>query len=641
VLLVCIVFSSFAQSERDRSNRPTFNKVRVGEESIDSTIVKIYNKKLEWIGDSTIRIIDTMHYRTHKLNYLERDHKLYAHMGLPGHANFNQIFTFNQGPQYNYGLSAFDAYISKPHTTNFYSSPVAFSMLNYVQAPDNGKILEGVLSTNVGNRLTFGFDFNFIYYPTSSNTYSRLDNFSSVHSLTNAMFDYKTRDKRYHVTFIHNGHKIENKENGGISDFDTFLSQQASNYSDYSTKLTNANNEIRDAGYYIDHSWELTPLKIIYDSIDSTKYTEHRKKFNLGRVGHTFNYHRNIFMYSEDNFSHDNYENIFIDSVNTYDSIRSSKVSNTIYWANSDIHKSKKSLAYYYGLTMENAWLHYADTNISFSQINLKAKMSKYLFGGIVIGGQLDYTQGGYNNFDTRIKGVIIKHIERDSLQNNRLEGGITYSLVEAPYFYHYYSSNNFKWHTDLDKQKVFAINGAFKSKRFNAGIHYYQIADLVYLSEELTPKQSGAMSVITSYAHTNLDLWKFNFDLYGAYQLISNKDIIALPDMLGTATLTYHDYFYKGALDFIIGAEARYNSAYKANAYMPALRSFYQQSGTSVGDYIWLDAFISMKVQKAILVLKLSHLNQGMMGYNYTHIPGYPTQPMEFTFSVKWRFFR
>ncbi len=642
IIFLFLILGAFVQAQKKDhvGFRPTFNKTktRVG---VDSTIVRYYFDTYTCIGDSSKFVLDTAHVYNHNYDPLTRNRMFFANQGHNGHAHYNQLFSFDPSTAYNFGMTSFDEYIYTPREVRYMQALQPFSMLTYYQAPSRGKILKGNLAQRVYEGLNLGLEFDFTYFPSSENTFERLAHFFTNNMSGYVYADYVSKEKRYKANVHYSASRLKIQENGGISDFQGFLNNPLlPSYLSYITNLSDAKNELRDAKFHLNHSWELSPYSKVYDTVDSTKYTLNKRKLNLGKLGHSFEYHRNIFQYSEDAFNHILYDNIYLDSVNTFDSIRSSRLLNTVYWANSDIHAGLGSLGFYYGLSMENVKVKYEDTTTAFTQFLLHAKMSKHLFRGWVLGGELDYTQGGYNNLDTKITGSIIKHFNRDSLDKKRFEGNLSFSLVEAPFMYHLYSSNYFRWNNNFNKQKSLAVHAKYHSKLLYAGFNFYQLSDFVYLNENVTPVQSGAFAVISTELGTRFDFWKLFFDIYGAYQMVSDKSVVAIPDILAMSSFYYKDDFFKGAMNFIGGIEVRYNSAYKGNAYMPALRAFYSQDTYLVGNYVWFDAFINAKIQKAILTLKISHINEGLMGNHFVHVPGYPTRPMEITFGVNWRFY-
>jgi hypothetical protein len=82
------------------------------------------------------------------------------------------------------------------------------------------------------------------------------------------------------------------------------------------------------------------------------------------------------------------------------------------------------------------------------------------------------------------------------------------------------------------------------------------------------------------------------------------------------------------------------YNTPYYGDAWMPATQQFYLQNNTKTGNYLYADVALNFKIKRARLFLKLSHFDNGLMGYDYFTVPHYPMQNRAFKFGVSWLFF-
>ncbi len=71
----------------------------------------------------------------------------------------------------------------------------------------------------------------------------------------------------------------------------------------------------------------------------------------------------------------------------------------------------------------------------------------------------------------------------------------------------------------------------------------------------------------------------------------------------------------------------------------MPALRTYYLQHNQEVGNYIYMNVFINIKIQRARFFVEYSHFNASFMGRTYFTVPNYPMQDAGFHFGISWRF--
>jgi hypothetical protein len=65
----------------------------------------------------------------------------------------------------------------------------------------------------------------------------------------------------------------------------------------------------------------------------------------------------------------------------------------------------------------------------------------------------------------------------------------------------------------------------------------------------------------------------------------------------------------------------------------------YYLQHNQEVGNYLYMDVFVNIKIQRARLFAEYSHFNASLMGRHYYMVPSYPMQDAGFRFGVSWRF--
>ena len=89
------------------------------------------------------------------------------------------------------------------------------------------------------------------------------------------------------------------------------------------------------------------------------------------------------------------------------------------------------------------------------------------------------------------------------------------------------------------------------------------------------------------------------------------------------------------------IGVDGRFNTKYYAPSYNPALAAFYNQRDWELGNYPYLDAFITAKWKRMRIFLKYQHANFGLFGNSeYFTVAGYPQNPGMFKMGLSWSFY-
>jgi hypothetical protein len=233
----------------------------------------------------------------------------------------------------------------------------------------------------------------------------------------------------------------------------------------------------------------------------------------------------------------------------------------------------------------------------------------------------------------SQILGKIKKNIGTITLTGD-------YALQKPGWFYEHYLGNNFKWDTAWEKQGLISAGINYSLKFLEAGFTVNRISNYVYLDSSATPQQfKGGFGHLFAYLNTNLDLWRFNITAKLIYQTIQGTNVLRVPAFMGSLALYYSQPLFHGAAILQPGLSFFYNTPYYANSYMPATHSFYIQDRKEIGNYIYMDVFINLKIQRARFFVMYSHFNASFMDKSYYTVPGYPMPDAAFKFGISWRF--
>ena len=130
---------------------------------------------------------------------------------------------------------------------------------------------------------------------------------------------------------------------------------------------------------------------------------------------------------------------------------------------------------------------------------------------------------------------------------------------------------------------------------------------------------------------------WHLKLHLLGQRWLADNVPV-ALPDWAARASTYYQFYLFEKALNLRAGLDGRWHSGFFANAYRPFVAEFAPQRSIEVGNYPFIDLWISGQVKDFRFFVKFEHFNQGIFGQNYYTIPRYPIFPRSLRFGITWR---
>jgi hypothetical protein len=207
-------------------------------------------------------------------------------------------------------------------------------------------------------------------------------------------------------------------------------------------------------------------------------------------------------------------------------------------------------------------------------------------------------------------------------------------------------SGNHDQWFNNLSSQqeqviKVKASNNVLKMSG-ELGMSF--ISNLIYFDEYALPSQTGTSTFVMS-----ADIAKY----FVVGPLRSNNNIlfqytpaeeIPLPLVVAsTSTYMHHDIHFKntgGLLELEYGLDIRYSTAYQGYAYRPSTGAFYLQNEIRLGNYPYLDVFLTLRVKRTRFFIRYEHVNSDLTGGNYFPVVNYPVKKRFLKYGVYWHFY-
>jgi hypothetical protein len=219
--------------------------------------------------------------------------------------------------------------------------------------------------------------------------------------------------------------------------------------------------------------------------------------------------------------------------------------------------------------------------------------------------------------------------------------------LRTPDFLYSHYASNNFIWTKNFNKTSLnhLSTNLTVSSKKFEVQGDYYLLRNVIYLDNNAVPKQyQTALSLLVLSASKRFDFWKITSVSKLVYQKSENENVLDLPEIaLYNSTYLTHLFNFRatgGKLLTMLGFDLFYNSKYYADAYMPALTSFYRQNRKQLGNYPYFDVFLNVQLKRLRFFLKIEHVNSGWINKNYFSVLHYPRNERDLKFGLSWAFY-
>lgn len=388
---------------------------------------------------------------------------------------------------------------------------------------------------------------------------------------------------------------------------------------------------------YIGHLFEYNSWSKVYTDKYAT-YTDERYERNENG---TFKSHTDTY-----------YKDWFLSPESTRDSLAERIITNRIFaqiqpWNRNgvvgtidggvglDLHTySQFALTDYlsgkYERVKKTAWFAYA---------GIDGKIRKYVDWGASFKLYPSGYRGG--DFDLRAHAAFTAFIKGKPFT---LSGEFSQSASSAGYWMDHWLSNHYMWQNDFGKENETRFNVAFTVPDHGIELGFWQsvVTGKIYYGADCKPAQhSGAVSLTSVYAQKNFNIKGLHLDHRVLVQLTSDREVVPVP--LVSAFLSYYYEFWvkRDVLRVQIGLDGRFNTSYYAQGYNPALSVFYNQNEVKIGDYPYVDAFVSAKWKRMRILLKYQHWNCNLFGNNeYFAVARYPLNPGMFKFGISWTFY-
>jgi len=602
---------------------------------VDSLKIHYFNETDFINHDLDFHQIDTSLKGFQKFNPIHKTGEYYADLGSIGLASRNIVFSPSPIFGFNLGIHSFDKYLYKHENIPYFVNPIPYTDIFYVMGRYREQNFSILHSQNIGDNLTLAAKFQIV---SAAGDFQRQQANNSSFFFTSGYF---TNNRRYGViaSYVTNSFKVE--ENGGIFNDSTFEIGTESDTKRIPVYLLEAQNTWKEAAVSLNQYYFLSKKELT--ETDSTPLKNIQKVFSPGRISHSFHYTRNKLMYEDNNPDTLFYPAFYFDSSYTKDQLNYQQLDNTLTWTNSVLKTSpfvlSMSVKHLYGKYMD----YERDSLLfdqSINQLIYKGSITIRPIPSLSIYGEANLINGDYNNGDYRFFAFASKDFIHKSGKRSQVLLKAEYSQQKPAWFYQHYISNHFIWENDFSKTGTFNTSLEIKRHDLQFKFNFYTVSDFVYLGIDTLPKQAQKdVNIMNGIVHYYNRFHKFDIDVGAVYHFVSDPDIIRIPKIMGTFSMYFVQDLFKKALRTQLGFDLYYNAKYRADAYMPATRSFFIQDDTQLDQLFVADAVFKFQVKTARFFLKYIHVNSLLGKRNYFRTPHYPIQEASFKFGISWIF--
>jgi hypothetical protein len=272
--------------------------------------------------------------------------------------------------------------------------------------------------------------------------------------------------------------------------------------------------------------------------------------------------------------------------------------------------------------------------------------MNDYVFGAIKkealdtgqwqygVNAQFFFTGPAAANFD--INATAGKNFK----SFGSIVAGIQQTLSNAPYAYTSFHTNFWTSDYDFDKTSITKVWAELQLDRLhlNAGIRNYVLGNYIYYDASLQPQQqSGPFSVLQVYGRKLFTYGIFNLDNEIVWQQPTANTKVHVPALMLRHSFSIETALFKNALKIATGIEARYNTSYYNDGYIPFYNQFYYQDSIKINNPVQLSAFFNFKVKSFRFFFMGDQLQQLFIKKNVINFINYPAQDALIRFGFNW----
>ena len=558
---------------------------------------------------------------------------------------------------------SYDAYTARVDNVPFYNCKTPYSNMTYLESGQKRYREEHFELTHTQN-IDPSTSFNVTYKARSTMglyDWQRTKN----HALS---VGFAHTGKRYSVHAAYMNNMVEARENGGVVGEWAIADTTFEMPSGVPMRLASskAENKYRNNAFVLKQAYAI-PLQRV------TEYDFSLADLSAVYIGHQLEYNTWSKVYTDERATYTNlhgkyneetgkwervdgleyYDNWYINPTKSRDSISESLLSNKFYvqiqpWDRNgvistidggvgiDLHTYsylRPTKDYVHGGAMKDkrtSWYLYGGTG---------GKIKRYADWG----AKAKYYPSGYRGGDFSLDGdITLRAYIRELLLI--LSGRFKQEFRSPAYWQENLLSNHYMWFNSFDKESETRLEVNFSVPSIALELGFWQgvMSNMVYYDgSSMVRQHSDLVSLTSLYARKDFRIAGFHFDHRALVQISSDESVIPVPTFSGFLSYYFEFWVKRDVLRVQLGFDGRYNTSYHAPSYNPALSVFFNQRDVRVGNYPYIDAFVSAKWKRMRILLKYQHVNQGLFGNGeYFQVARYPLNPRMFKFGISWSFY-
>ena len=437
-------------------------------------------------------------------------------------------------------------------------------------------------------------------------------------------FNNRSIDSNYNMNFGLKHHRLYNQLNGGLTNDSNFINSNdfESNRKILNVNMQNSYATNRLLKLYLNQNWILNSSKS-----DSTI-------LNIKKISLNNSLKRTSRIYF-DSLNPDLFLNNFYSAESTHDSLLLDIFTSSVKY---HIISKKDSMVENFNIGWHSEILSYKnkliDTILTNQSVSLDFSKSKRNNSFILSG---KFYPLGYkkNNYEINFfyESLFLKH-KKIKISSDLNEFRPVFEIQNYQSNHHFWDSKQFNnilfWNSSAE------ISGDL----FSLKSQISQVYKPIYFTNHSEPSQFDSLSqVIQSSLNYNLVKKKYNLLTEIVYQFQGGAQIFQLPDWVGQVKFNYIFGKEKSNLKLSLGINAKVFSSYTLPGYSSELNQFTISDKRTQPSYFMVDFLAKTQIKSVTVFLMVTHLNSGLMGFDYFSAFHFPIADRCLKFGLRWVF--
>lgn len=420
--------------------------------------------------------------------------------------------------------------------------------------------------------------------------------------------------------------KLSLMENGGLVSNESFENHTESVTANYAVNLIDSDLSYRSLKVRLLNKYELfkktdsANRKKSLNVFESTLFTRNNSVFSSGLIDNQY------------------YANSFLDTLKTHDSTACTSFRNDVGIFSNGGFFGFLNIKLAYSLLYEN--LYQVSEKTLNSQL-LIFEVSTPEFRKNQFSLNFEEAQSGWR------KGNYLMNLKYAHLISSKsnLTAGFLSKKQLPEYFFMYLNTNHLYLNSQLEQEQISKAWVKYNYRNKYSSINEASVSITgINITNPTILKENGIPVSYKTEVNGFIASGLLEFEKKGWgvkpqiwIQKYTNSEIVSLPLFVSKLSLWKEFDIAHKAARARFGIDGFWFSEYYSPGYMPSAGLYYNQSTNKTGNYPYLDAYFSLQFKKARVFFKTEHLNEGLMGYNYLAMNGYPMQGRSFRFGVSW----